>query len=379
MSDPLPEKPRPEADLHRISINAVLLQKYAEMQAEYSDRLRTASRFSRNAMPYSSMAVIESMAVAQAAGFPDVLNDYRAKRSVLDLRFGDPGQSGWELRSSEADLRKQLLESLLYALGSTKIDERPQSPESTVKNYAFSFDGRQLLSESYNVRLSQNRNLNVLITGKMGSGKSYGALSVGQYVNPDLNLDTQLSYGSVSGFVQATRTLPAGRAVIFDEVGLDAGSRDPMSNLNKILSKLLQSTRYRNLLSIFTCPDLSLIDKSVRILSDLILEHSPDQRQGEFTPLIPEVLEGGKIDLLSLKRKNSIVRSVFFPLPSPEIVQKYEIIRSSVNGQRLAEMQEKLESDHSKETDRDGRGRNENSLRNLKRFSGGEKNEEIDA
>ena len=106
MSDPLPEKPRPEADLHRISINAVLLQKYAEMQAEYSDRLRTASRFSRNAMPYSSMAVIESMAVAQAAGFPDVLNDYRAKRSVLDLRFGDPGQSGWELRSSEADLRE---------------------------------------------------------------------------------------------------------------------------------------------------------------------------------------------------------------------------------------------------------------------------------
>ena len=329
-------------------------------------------------MPFSSMAVVESMAVAQAMGFPAILSDYNAKRKSLDIRFGDPGRSGWELYSDEADLRKQLLEGLLYNLGSTKIDERPQSPETSVRNYAFSYDGRDLLSGSYATRLSQNRNLNILITGKMGSGKSYAALSVGQYVNPDLNLDTQLSYGSVSGFIQATRTLPAGRVVIFDEVGLDAGSRDPMSNLNKVLSKLLQSTRYRNLLSVFTTPDISLIDKSVRILSDLILVHDPDQRQGEFIPYVPEILEGGKIELQSLRHKNSIIRSVFFPLPSPEIVQKYEQIRSSVNGQRLAEMQSKLESDHSREPDRDGRGRNPASIANLKRF-GGEKNDEIEA
>ena len=377
----LPEKPRIEADLHRVPINSVLLQKYSNMQDEWDDRVRTASRVRRNLFSYSAMSAAESVALSQARGHPDIDAEYRRKKKLIDIKYGDPDQHNWELYMKEAVERKELLEALYYDLGTIKVDERPKSQENTVKNYAYSQDGRQLLYDVYENRLSQNRNLNVLISGKMGGGKSYAALSTGQYANADFSIDKQLSYASVQKFIEITRTLEPGKVAVFDELGLDAGNRDSLSTLNKSLAKLLQSTRYRNLFSIFTVPALSLIDKSVRILSDIILEHRPEQRQGEFDLFIPEVDDKGDVQLFYYRNGDTVIKSVYFPLPSPAISQAYEGIRAMANENRLKDMEDSLAPKgntkaNGNDPELDGRGKNPNSLKNLKHFKGGDNNGE---
>lgn len=378
MPDSLPEKPRPEADLHRISINAVLLSKYANMQDEYNDRLRTSSRFRRNAMPFSSMAVVESMAIAQAAGFPDVLSDYNAKRKSLDIRFGDPGQSAWELYSDEADLRKQLLEGLLYNLGSTKIDERPESVKQTSYSYAYSIDGREYIHQKFAERLAENRNLVLVFDGKPGGGKSWAGLSIGDYESTGGFDLTALVY-DIDSFISQIRSRDPGQVLILDEAGIGAGSRDSMSKESKVLGKVIQSVRYLKYLTIFTVPSISFLDKQIRLLCDLVLTHDEGLRQGEFLPMVPRVSDNGKdVEFVGLREGGRVIRSMFFPSPRPHLISAYERLRKTHNLQQLSDLQNSIRKERPGEQEPDGRGKNVNSLKNLKRF-GGEKIEEINA
>lgn len=370
MTDSLPEKSRPEADLHRISINSVLLSKYFEMQNEFSDRLRTASRFSRNAMPYSAMAVVESMTVAQASGFPDVLSDYNAKRKVLDLRFGDPGQSGWELRADEADLRKQLLESLLYGLGSTKIDERPESVKQTAYSYAYAIDGREYVHQKFAERLAENRNLVLIFDGKPGGGKSWAGLSIGDYESPAGFDLTALVY-DIDSFISQIRSRDPGQVLILDEAGIGAGSRDSMSKESKVLGKVIQSVRYLKYLTVFTVPSISFLDKQIRLLCDLVLSHDEGLRQGEFVPMVPRISDNGKdVEFVGLREGGRVIRSMFFPSPRPYLISRYEQLRKTHNLQQLSDLQASIKKEKPGEEESDGRGRSPASLANLKRFSG---------
>ena len=56
------QDPSAAGDLHRISINDVLLQKYSEMQEEFEYNLHYGSNFRRTLEPYSSMALQQAVA-----------------------------------------------------------------------------------------------------------------------------------------------------------------------------------------------------------------------------------------------------------------------------------------------------------------------------
>ena len=107
---------------------------------------------------------------------------------------------------------------------------------------------------------------------------------------------------------------------------------------------------------------------------DIIFDHTEDQRQGEFSPYIPVLRDDGKdIDLIPFTKGKTIIRSVYFPLPRPSLIEDYERKRRIHNMRQLDDLQNTLikkerhtsTEESTEESMEDRRGKNPNSLKNL--------------
>ena len=357
----------PEADLHRIPINSVIHMQYIKMNEEFSHELQISNAYVHG--QFAEMGIFEQMARSQARGFPDILSKYNEAREKLDLEYGEPYRRSWEMYIPEARQRKELLENLAYDLGLTRTDERPEAPERITFSYAYQYDGRQLVHDLFKQRLKENRNLVILFSGKVGGGKSYGSLSVADYLTPSMrvgyNLDS-LVYG-IPEFIEKVKTLPAGEVIIMDEAGITAGSRDTMTRDSKVLSKVIQSIRYLQHCTIFSLPNINFLDKSIRLLIDIVFDHPAELRQGEFVPYVPILSDDGRdVTMSPYLIGDTVIRTVYFPLPRPALIDDYEKKRRMHNMAQLNQLQESI----SPKEESDGRGKNPNSLRNLKPFRG---------
>jgi hypothetical protein len=361
------QAPNIEADLHRIPIGAVLHMQYIEMNEEFRREMEISGSGIRGSYP--SMSVFEQMARAQARGFGEILKKYDEAVKQLNENYGDIYYRGWSMYLSEARKRKELLENLSYDLGLTRTDERPEMPEREVYSYAYQYDGRQLVYDLFRQRLRENRNLVILFSGRVGGGKSYGSLSVADYLVPEMKVgyDLKSLVYSIEEFIQQIKTLPPGEVVIMDEAGVTAGSRDFASRENKVLSKVIQSIRYLQHCSIFSLPNINFLDKSIRLMIDVVFDHPGELRQGEFSPYVPVLSDDGKDVVMSpFTIGSKVIRTVYFPLPRPSLIADYERKRRQHNMEQLDELQESISS----KPEADGRGKNPNSIRNLKPFRG---------
>ncbi len=354
--------PNVEADLHRIPINSVIHTQYIKMNEEFSHELSLSTAFSQG--QFQEMAIFEQMARSQARGFPEILNAYNEAREKLDRKYMEPYSKGWEMFTDEARERKELLENLAYDLGLTRTDERPEAPERITYSYAYQYDGRQLVHDLFKQRLKENRNLVVLFSGKVGGGKSYGSLSVADYLTPSMqvgyNLDS-LVY-SIPEFIQKVKTLPPGEVIIMDEAGITAGSRDTMTRDSKVLSKVIQSIRYLQHCTMFSLPNINFLDKAIRLMIDVVFDHPAELKQGEFVPYVPVLSDDGKDVVMNpYLIGDTVIRTVYFPLPRPALIEEYEKKRRLHNMAQLNELQESI----SPKEESDGRGKSPNSRKNL--------------
>lgn len=359
-----------EADLHRFAIGQTLHEQYVAMQEEFSRGMKISGG-GYIKFPYSEMMIMSQMALAQARGFPNVLKGYLAETFKLNLIYGDPDKKGWEFLTTEAMKRKELIENLLYDLGPTRVDERPEAPERQVYSYAYSYDGRKLVFDMFRKRLSENRNLVILFSGKVGGGKSYASLSVADFLTPELNVGYDLSalVYSIEEFIGQVRERKPGEVIILDEAGISAGSRDAMTKEAKTLGKVIQSIRYLKHCTIFTLPNANFLDKQARLMIDVVFEHEADQRQGEFMVKIPEISDDGKdTTYTDYTIGETIIRSVYFPLPRPYLIKDYEEKRKTHNMKQLADLQKALKPKEEDEAKKTGRGKNINSLKNLRNY-----------
>lgn len=98
---------------------------------------------------------------------------------------------------------------------------------------------------------------------------------------------------------------------------------------------------------------------------DIVFEHVEQQRQGEFTPYRPELTDDGKdVQLIPYTIGDTVIRSLYFPLPRPSLIRDYEKKRKEHNMEQLNELQDSLKP----KSETDGRGKNPNSLKNLRPF-----------
>lgn len=352
-----------EADLHRIPIGSVIHTQYIKMNDQFAYEMG----ISMPSIPgqYSEMAIFEQMARSQSRGFPEILSAYDKGVQELNQKYRDPYQRNWEMGMDEAKQRKELLENLAYDLGLTRTDERVQAPERVTYSFSYQYDGRQLVHDLFRERLRENRNLVILFSGKVGGGKSYGSLSVADYLTPDLKVSYDLSsmVYSIDDFIQEVKTRKPGEVIIMDEAGVTAGNRDTMNKESKVLSKVIQSIRYLQHCSIFSLPNINFLDKSIRLMIDIVFDHPAELRQGEFVPYIPVLSDDGKeVTLTPFVKGDNVIRTVYFPLPRPSLINDYESKRNEHNMGQLNRLHDSL---NPKAKERDGRGKNPNSMKNL--------------
>lgn len=107
----------------------------------------------------------------------------------------------------------------------------------------------------------KNQNWLGVICGATGSGKSYAALQLCLMIDSDFNENKIVLSSSDFFKLLNNNELKKGNAILFDEIGVSASSRNWYSVENKQLAYILQTFRAMNIAVIFTTPNLEFIDK----------------------------------------------------------------------------------------------------------------------
>jgi len=119
--------------------------------------------------------------------------------------------------------------------------------------------------------------------GRRRSGKSTTALLFCCLIDNDFTAD-QIVF-TIDEFRKATKRYK-GKAILFDEAGVAAYSRDFMKEINKELNKLLQVFGFKQLYIALTFQHLSFLDKHTRTLCDVIFKCRKDRVNGNNSVII---------------------------------------------------------------------------------------------
>lgn len=137
---------------------------------------------------------------------------------------------------------------------------------------------------------------NIFITGKPGSGKSHSSLAIAYHYCKitGVKFSTKNVVFTPEEFIRIYNNpelTPEGSFLIFDDAGLTYSNRDWNKEENKLFSKLLQIIRHRQIMVIFTAPDLSFIDLTGRKLLHWWMETDKLDKQSGICFLSPKTVE----------------------------------------------------------------------------------------
>ncbi len=132
-------------------------------------------------------------------------------------------------------------------------------------------------------RIDTNKNIILVINGSTGSSKTYDALTLAyessKLFGTNFTIGTNVDFEFIN-FIKKTR-LPEnskpGTPFILEEVGAVGGgaaARDWQSKVNKLFFSFMQTTRHKNQILIFTCPQFSNLDAGARKLVHIQLTTS---------------------------------------------------------------------------------------------------------
>lgn len=125
-------------------------------------------------------------------------------------------------------------------------------------------------------RLSEKEknSVNIAIVGETGTGKTYTGLKLCQSIDPEFNEERiAFSVEEVVKLLDAkTSGLKRGSAILLEETGVSAGSRDALTTTNKTLSYIYQTIRVKGYFLVLTLPNFMFLDKQVRELQHVLME-----------------------------------------------------------------------------------------------------------
>jgi len=246
-----------------------------------------------------------------------------------------------------------------------KKEKKQKKRRQTLKLQKISTEINFNILDSVIERLNTNRNWLCMIAGDTGTGKSYSALKLGEMIDPDFNLE-KVAF-TMKDTIKQVKEAEKKSVLVMDEAGVQFGSRESMSKQNKLLSKVLQTFRFKQIALIWTLPDMKMIDVNARRLMHTYLETLPvdyvhnhscvkwfdvfiDRWTGEYKHRYMRVMDKSI--------GYGIVTAVKFPKPSKKLLTSYEKISKEFKTQIIEEAELMLtenEETHSTPSSSDGR------------------------
>ena len=219
------------------------------------------------------------------------------------------------------------------------------SHELTLKERQHKKMGNTRLFVGYlRYKIKHNNNYITVFAGGTGSGKSWGALSLGDLVDPNFTVEnvvfTPLEF--VKRVDYLIENNQKGAVIVFDEAGTEGmSSRDWHSAGNKSINSLLQTFRSNNLILIITVPYASFIDSRARKLCDSIVQfhngsvHKTDKISTAKIQKIQPSQYNDKILMPypEFKTRNGTLqmKSISFPSPPRYLINRYEKRKAEFN------------------------------------------------
>jgi len=200
-------------------------------------------------------------------------------------------------------------------------------PETLVGNHPVQLVLRQEIWGRLNER---NQHFMAVLVGPEGSGKSYTALKIAEFVDPTFSAERVMF--DPADFLEQLQEWKAagetkGKMVVVDEAGVGIGTRSWYEKDQIKLNKVLQVIRDENMGIIFTVPSLKDLDSQAR------------RRLRAYCEMV-HLQEGKYADMKFLRwlpkrdDKNNKIRRLRFAPPTPELSRAYN--------QRKAAFQSKL-------------------------------------
>jgi len=130
-------------------------------------------------------------------------------------------------------------------------------------------------------RIKKNKNAIIVVNGSTGSGKSYASIELARQVAATLGTNFTISNNLDFHFTNLLRKMmlpenkKAGTPFVFEEVGSfssGSSSREWQSEANKFFFSFMQTSRHKNQILIFNCPQFSFLEKGARSLVHMQLE-----------------------------------------------------------------------------------------------------------
>lgn len=229
-------------------------------------------------------------------------------------------------------------------------------------------------------RIRHDKNHLSIFVGGTGSGKSMSALALAEMVQKKLLPDIPFTENNIvfkgSDFIskiQGENALPSKSVIVWDEVSVfGLNSRRSMSNINVMLNNVFNTFRHQNYVVILTTPDFANIDVVVRkLLHTYVKTCKIDYKKGlnqlevQYMQYNPRF---GKIyyHTFQVMHKNGdrkIMKYFYSPLPSKELIEKYQAKKKEFTDElnkmvqlKLTEMEEEdMKTDAQKEEEKASR------------------------
>lgn len=204
-------------------------------------------------------------------------------------------------------------------------------------------------------RIKDNKNLLAIFLGGTGSGKTYASLRYAELIDKKFSVDRVVF--TTEEFMNVLNSgLKSGSVVVYDEIGVGHNARQWHSMANQMFNYILQTFRHRNIIVLFSTPDLSFLDKAARKLIHLTfttVNINKDDKLCELKPLLTQ--NNPTYDkiyrkypvILSMGKQQTINR-VKFGLPSAELVEAYEAKKSAYTKELNESIVKQIESSRAK-------------------------------
>lgn len=188
----------------------------------------------------------------------------------------------------------------------------------------------------------KNQSFYIIFTGAGGSGKSYGEMEYLRLIDPMFNVD-RIAFSEEEFVDLLKKKFPPGSAIMWDEAGVGLDSREFMTLINKVMSYVTMTMRYRRQVIGLTVPDMGWIDIKTRKMLHAYVELQKkfinNRSIGKYHVLETNYRYGKTYHKAPVVMKDGIpyiIQHVEFNKPPQDLIDAYEK-RKDVFGDQLLE------------------------------------------